>query len=149
MTMLRSPSGRRTPPSWRRRAIAAVEFAVVAPFLVLLATGTFEVARGIIVRQVLTDAARKACRTGALPGKASAAVTADVNDILTDNSIATSAATITILVNGQTADASTAQQGDQVSVKVSVPFNKVNWTPLFFFTNASVESETLVMMRQG
>ena len=46
-------------------------------------------------------------------------------------------------------DASTAQQGDQVSVKVAVPFNKVSWTPLFFFTNASVESETLVMMRQG
>ena len=52
-------------------------------------------------------------------------------------------------VNGQAVDVSTAQQGDQVSIKVAVPFNKVNWTPLFFFTNASLESETLVMMRQG
>ncbi len=111
--------------------------------------GAFEVARGIIVRQVLTDAARKACRTGALPGKANSDITADVNDILTDNSVPTSAATITILVNGQAVDASTAQQGDQVSVKVAVPFNKVNWTPLMFFTNASIDSETLVMMRQG
>ena len=35
-----------------------------------------------------------------------------------------------------------------MSVKVSVPFNKVNWTPLFFFTNTSLESETLVVIRR-
>ena len=113
-------------------AVAAVEFAVVAPFLFLLATGAFEVGRGIMVRQMLTDAARKACRTGAFPGKANSDITSDVNDILTDNSVPTSAATITILVNGTSVDASTAQQGDQVSVKVAVPFNKVTLdSPLF------------------
>jgi Flp pilus assembly protein TadG len=133
----------------RRRAVAAVEFAIVLPFLLLLVTGTFEVARGIIVRQVLTDAARKACRAGALPARANSDITNDVNDVLADNAIPTSAATITILVNGQPVDASTAQNGDKLSVKVSVPFNKVTWTPLFFFTNSSVESETLVMMRQS
>ncbi len=132
-----------------RRAVAAVEFAVLAPFLFTLATGAFEVGRGIMVRQILTDAARKACRNGALPGQTSSNITSEVNDILSDNSVPTSAATITILVNGKAVDASTAQQGDQVSVKVSMPFKKVSWTPLFFFTNASVESETLVMMRQG
>jgi Flp pilus assembly protein TadG len=136
-------------PSRSRRAIAAVEFAVLAPFLFVLAMGAFEVGRAIMVRQTLTDAARKACRTGALPGHANTDITSDINDILSDNNIPTSAATITILVNGQSADAATAQQGDQVSVKVSVPFSKVTWTPLFFFTNASVESEALVMMRQG
>ena len=119
------------------------------PFLFLLATGTFEIARGIIVRQVLTDAARKACRIGVNPGRANSDITADANDILTDNSIPPSAATITILVNDQAVDAGTAQKGDKISVKVSVPFNQVTWTPLFFFNNSSVESETLVMMRQG
>ncbi len=132
-----------------RRAVAAVEFAVLAPFLFLLAMGAFEVGRAIMVRQVLSDAVRKACRTGALPGKANADVTADLNDILTDNSIPTADATITILVNGQAVDASTAQQGDQISVKASVPFNEVTWTPLFFFSNSSIDSGTLVMMRQG
>ena len=133
----------------RRRAVAAVEFAVVLPFLVLLATGTFEMARGVIVRQVLTDAARKACRTGALPARANSDITNDVNDVLVDNAIPPSVATITILVNGLPVDASTALTGDKLSVKVAVPFNKVTWTPLFFFTNSSVESETLVMMRQS
>lgn len=149
MILAHGRAGRTLPLSSLRRAIAAVEFAIVLPFLVLLATGTFELARAIMVRQVLTDAARKACRTGSLPGAANSNVTQDVNDILTDNSIATSAATVTILVNGQAVDASTAVNGDQLSVKVSVPFNKVAWTPLFFFTNTSIETETLVMMRQG
>jgi hypothetical protein len=102
-----------------------------------------------MVRQVLTDAVRKGCRNGALPGHANSDITKDVNDILSDNSVPTSAATITILVNGAAVDASTAVVNDRISVKVAVPFNKVAWTPLFFFTNTSVESETLVMMRQG
>ena len=102
-----------------------------------------------MVRQVLTDAVRKGCRNGALPGHTNSNITQDVNDVLSDNAIPTADATITILVNGAAVDASTAQQYQQISVKASVPFNKVSWTPLFFFTNASVESETLVMMRQG
>ena len=139
----------RSRSSRRRRAVAAVEFAVVAPFLFFLAMGAFETGRAIMIRQTLTDAARKACRMGTLPNKANSDITSDANDILTDNSIPTSAATITILVNGASVDVSTAQPGDQISVKVSVPYNKVAWTPLLFFTNSSIDSETLVMMRQG
>ncbi len=146
--MIRRTSSSRFAPSGRRGA-AAVEFAAVAPFLFILAMGAFEVGRAIMVRQVVTDAARKACRIGTLPGKANSDVTADANDILTDNSIPTSAVTITILVNGQSVDVSTAQPGDQISVKVSVPYNEVSWTPLKFFNSSSVDSETLVMMRQG
>ena len=66
-----------------------------------------------------------------------------------DNGIPTGDATITILVSGNVVDASTAQSGDAISVKVTVPFNDVTWAPLFFFTSSSLDSETLVMMRQG
>jgi Flp pilus assembly protein TadG len=148
MILLASRSSRSAPSALGRRAAAAVEFAIVLPFLAVLVTGSFELARGIMVRQILTDAARKACRNGTLPNRANSDMTQDVNDVLTDNSVPTSAATITILVNGQAVDAITALQGDSISVKVAVPFNKVTWTPLFFFSNSSVESETLVMMRQ-
>ncbi len=139
----------RVVPAPVRRAVAAVEFAVLAPFLFLLAMGAFEVGRAIMVRQVLNDAVRKACRTGVLPGHANSDITTDVNDILTDNSVPTADATITILVNGVAVDASTAQKGDQISVKVSVPFNEVTWTPLLFFSNTSIDSGTLVMMRRA
>jgi Flp pilus assembly protein TadG len=132
-----------------RRAASAVEFAVLAPFLFTLAMGAFEMGRCVMVRQMLTDAARKACRTGIIPGKANSDITADVNDILTDNNIPTADATITILVNGNSVDVSTATTGDQISVKVAVPYHDVKWTPLLFLTTSSVDSETLVMMRQG
>ena len=68
--------------------------------------------------------------------------------ILTDNNIPTSAATITIKVNGQSVDASTAKAGDQISVQVAAPFNKVTWTPLFFFSNASIEAEYRLSTRR-
>ena len=47
------------------------------------------------------------------------------------------------------ADASTAVRGDQVSVKVSIPMAQVYWTPPLFLTGTTLESETLVMIRQG
>jgi hypothetical protein len=52
-------------------------------------------------------------------------------------------------VNGVAADASTAQRGDQVSVKVSIPASQVLWLAPFFLNNQSIESETMVMMRQA
>ena len=143
------PVSRLPNPGRVRRAISAVEFAVLAPFLFTLMMGSFEVGRALMVRQALNDAARKGCRIGTLPSKASSDITSDVNDVLTDNSIPTADATITVTVNGQSVDASTAQAGDKISVKVTIPFHDVNWTPLSFFTSASIDSETLVMMRQG
>jgi len=133
----------------RRRAAAIVEFAMVVPLLALMLNGITEVGRAIMVRQFLNDAVRKACRTGVLPNRANSDITKDINDILKDNSIDTSIATITILVNGNAVDASTAKKNDQISVKVSVPFANVSWTPAFFLGSSAVESETLSMMRQG
>jgi hypothetical protein len=108
-----------------------VEFALLAPFLFTLSIGAFEVGRAIMAREVLTDAARKGCRISTLPGKGNTDITADVNDILIDNGIPTGDATITILVSGNVVDASTAQSGDAISVKVTVPFNDVTWAPSF------------------
>jgi Flp pilus assembly protein TadG len=131
--------------------VAAVEFVLVLPFLAVFVNGFVELGRAIMVRQVLNDAARKACRKGILPNQDNTAISQDVTNILTDNFSSTSAsdATITILVNGQAVDASTAKKNDQISVKVSMPFADVAWTPPFFLSNNAVESETLVMARQG
>ncbi len=52
-----------------RRGIAATEFAVIAPFLGILILGMFELARGIMVKQMLNDAARRACRVAIQPLK--------------------------------------------------------------------------------
>jgi Flp pilus assembly protein TadG len=133
----------------RRSGAAVVEFALLAPLLGVLVVGMIETSRGLLVKEILSDAARKGCRAGIQPAAASSAITADVNNILSDNQINSGDATVTVLVNGVQADASTAQQNDQISVKVSIPASKVSWGVSLFLGGGTIESETIVMMRQG
>jgi hypothetical protein len=126
-----------------------LEFAFVVPLLAILAVGAMEVARSLMVRQVLSDAARRGCRTAVLPSGSNASITQDVNEVLSDNGIDATAATLTILVNGQPVDPATAKQNDQISIKISIPFAAVSWTTPIFLNNGNIESETLVMLRQG
>src|SRR5437762_244658 len=51
----------------RRAGIAAVEMAVVAPFLALIIMGMFELSRAVMVVELIDDAARKGCNTGYNP----------------------------------------------------------------------------------
>ena len=132
----------------RRRGIAAVELAFLAPFLTVLILGMFEIARGIMVKQLLNDAARKACRTGVLPLKANSDVTSEVNDVLTDNGLSPTSATIRIQVNGATVDCSTAKRNDRVSVKISVPTAKTFWISTYFLVSSSIDSDSVTMLRQ-
>jgi Flp pilus assembly protein TadG len=137
---------------YRRRGAATVEFCLIATFLLVpLLLGMFEFARAWMVKETLSDAAQKACRMGMLPARNSTDITNEVNDIMHDQlpSLSPSDYTVTILVNGAAADASTAQKGDQISVKVGVPVAKVAWTTTIFLTATTLESETVVMMRQG
>jgi Flp pilus assembly protein TadG len=139
----------RGPRPRKRRGAAAVELAVLAPLIGLILLGMLEMGRAMMARSLLTDASRKACRTAILPRNANSAITADVANILSDNGLDISKATVTIQVNGKTVDASTAKQNDAISVKVAMPYSQFAWTTPFFLTNTSIESEVVVMMRQG
>jgi Flp pilus assembly protein TadG len=132
-----------------RRGAAVVEFAVIASLFVFLILGALEISRGLMVKQTLSDAARLACRTGSQPQTSTATITKDVTDMLTDNKLDPNYATIIVLVNDQPVDASTAVQNDKISVKVTVPVSKVMWVTAIFLSGQSVESETVVMMRNG
>jgi Flp pilus assembly protein TadG len=134
-----------------RCGVAAVEFAIVAAIIfVPLLLGMFELGRAVQVKTILSDAARKGCRTGIRPGKSNADITADVNNILSDNNIVTTGENIIISVNGNSSvDTSTANADDQISVKVQLPFANVTWLPANFLTGSTMESETVVMMRQA
>jgi Flp pilus assembly protein TadG len=132
-----------------RRGAATVEFALAAPILVFMVIGMIELSRGFMARETLSDAARKACRVGIQPGNGNSAITGEVNNILNDNGISAGSATVTVLVNGNAVDASTANTGDQISVKVSVPVSAVFWGGTIFLPSSAIESETIVMMRQG
>jgi Flp pilus assembly protein TadG len=132
-----------------RRGTAAVEFAVLAPLLAALVMGGMEAGRALMAKVVLNDAARKACRAAILPTGSNSTVNSEVSDILqTNHGITFNSNMVTVQVNGTTADASTAKQNDRVSVKVAVAYSQFAWAPTFFLSNTTLESDTVVMMRQ-
>jgi len=59
----------------RRRGSAAVEFALIAPFFVLISLGMFELGRAMMVKTSLSDAASKGCRAGILRQNGNASTT--------------------------------------------------------------------------
>jgi Flp pilus assembly protein TadG len=173
--MILAPASRSGPPydgeppalarSRRRRGIAASEFAVMLPFLCALVMGMFELGRLVMVKDTLTNAARKGCRTGVTPGKTYQNLLDDVNNILTDNNITAGNATITVQVATYTGTSTTPSWGsfttvtsgsaytpgalDKVSVKVSIGVTNVLWFAPLFVPSASVESESMIMLKQG
>ena len=68
-----------------RRGAAVVEFAVIAPFLVAIMLGMFEVTRALQVKNYLTDAARSGCRIAIQPGSTTQSVTDNINTVLANN----------------------------------------------------------------
>lgn len=116
----------------RRRGAAAAEFALVLPVFFMIVLGIIELARVFMVVHLLSDAARKGCRTAAVKGSSTADISGIISDLLTNESISGSAATITVTVNSASADASTAVSGDRIQVTVSVPASAVSVVPSSF-----------------
>jgi Flp pilus assembly protein TadG len=141
-----------------RRAIAAVEVAVMAPLLGVLMMGLFELSRGMVVKEVLCAAARKGCRTGVLRQYGNSDITNDVTNIMRDNNFDTSkfnppsVGSITIIVTGPDgttlSDALDAPPGSTVSVQVTLPTSSINWLSSYFLTPGMMESDTVVMLKQ-
>lgn len=153
--------------AWLRRSIAAVELACVAPVLATILVGILELGRGVMVKETLNNAARKACRTGIQRDKSSTDIYNDAVNIMTDNGFdntkfnpvapgGTSGSDnigyVTITVtdpDGNTlSDALNAPEGSVVTVQVGIPASSVYWVTQFFLQGSMVESENMVMMKQ-
>jgi Flp pilus assembly protein TadG len=126
----------------KRRAAAAVEFAIVAPVFFLLVFGLIEYGRMVMVQQIITNASREGARTAVLDGATTAGVQAAVTNYLTSGSI--SGATVTVNPNPPT----TAQYGDPVTVTVSVPFSQVSWLPSPMYLGGKTLTSSTVMRRE-
>jgi Flp pilus assembly protein TadG len=107
--------------------VAAVEFAILAPVFFMLILALIELGRGIMVRHMLTNAARAGCRVGVLEGKGNTDVTAAVNRTL--NIVGISGDAVMITVNDGGGDVLNANPDDEVTVVVSVPVSGVTWLP--------------------
>jgi Flp pilus assembly protein TadG len=126
----------------QRRGAAAVEFAMILPVFFTLVMGMIEVGRGIMVSQILENAARNAARMAILDNTANSSV------ISTTQSFVASAAgvgnndtTVTISVNGSSgASLSTANPGDTILITVSLPASKISWVPSNYLTGMNLST---------
>ncbi|HEY7314197.1 MAG TPA: TadE/TadG family type IV pilus assembly protein [Gemmataceae bacterium] len=141
-----------------RSAAVTVEMAVLIPVLMTMMLGMFELSRGMMVKQALTGAARKGCRTGIIHQYGNNDITNDVTNVMQDNGFDTSRfnpptiGSITIIVtdaSGNTlSDALDAPPGSTVSVQVSIPVSSIAWVSSMFLTGNMLESDQIVMMKQ-
>lgn len=143
----------------KRSAVAAVELAFVIPILALFMAGMFELSRGVMVKQMLTGAARKGCRTGIIHQYGNSNIISDATDVMTDNGFSSSqfnpsngvgAINITVTdPNGNSlSDALDAPPGSMVSVQVVIPTTSMSLVSHIFLTGSMVESDIVVMMKQ-
>ena len=131
-----------------RSAAAAVEMALVSPILFAILLGTIEFGRAMMVSNMLTSTAREGARVAIVPGGANSDVTTLINSNLSSIGILPANATITVQVNGVVADASTANSGDNISIKVSVPYSKVTWLPTTLYMSSTSALSGLSVMRR-
>ncbi len=130
----------RRPASTPRRAAAAVEFAVLSPFLVVLLLGLWEVGRLVEVSQTLNNAAREGARQAATGQLSNAQVQAVVLNYLASAGIPTQNATVTVNdLTSPGADASAAAQMDRLQVTVTVPLSDVRWAALYLVTSPGTQ----------
>lgn len=128
-----------------RRGIAAVEFAVLAPVLLILIGGVWELGRMIEVQQLLTNAAREGGRQASTGARTSSEVVDSVRSYLQRAGLNTSNLTVQIdnLTNSSRGDPKAAKQMDRFRVTVTIPFNDVRWLLL----NWMVQSGTMMNAR--
>ncbi len=125
-----------------RRGAAVVEFAIVAPVLLLLVFGMIEYGRLVMVQQVLTNATREGARRAVLDGATTSQVTSVVTDYLSTSRISGAVITVT------PSPPSNAAFGAPITVSAQVPFGQVSWLPTPMFLSGKTMSATTVMRRE-
>ena len=113
-----------------RRGVAAVEFALLAPVIVLLLAGLWEVGRIVETQQILSQAVREGGRQSSAGLKTVAQVKSDVTNYLTRAGVST--AGLTIDVTNATAssrsDPTAAEQLDRFTLKATLPYSSIKWS---------------------
>ncbi|WP_068137030.1 TadE/TadG family type IV pilus assembly protein [Roseimaritima ulvae] len=105
----------------QRAGAATVEFAVVAPVMLLLVLGLFEVGRVMMVKNAATHASREGARMAVTPSATSDAVVEQVRSVMASYSIADPQVTV------QPSQLGMADPGDMVTITVSVDAASVSW----------------------
>jgi len=135
----------RRPARRRRRGATVVEFALVAP-IVLLCVFSAVVFYGMLTTQnTLTAAAREGGRTASLPHVISqTAVIEAVEDRLRRGGADPVWATIEV----SPADLGSLTTGDEVRISVSMPLSRSTWLPLAGVPSAAALASEITYIRE-
>jgi Flp pilus assembly protein TadG len=130
-----------------RLGASTVEFAIVLPlFLFSVIFPMIAFSRALIISNSMVSTAQIGCRAASLPGSTNASVQEAVKKNLASLGIKNSNELI-IKVNGNQANVSQAQQGDEISVSVSVDYGSASWLPgrlANYLFNATLSSTHLM-----
>jgi Flp pilus assembly protein TadG len=119
-----------------RRGASTVEFAFVAPVFFMIVLGLIEIGRACMVTELLTEAARRACRVGIIEGTGSSAIQSAATNFLTNVGISGEFASVYLndTLVSSSSPASSIPAYTEVTVVVTVPASAVAWTPVGYVT---------------
>jgi Flp pilus assembly protein TadG len=121
----------------KRRGASAVEFALIAPVMILFTFGLIELGRITMVKQTATHASREGARVAVRPTATTEEVLEQVNEELTLWDL--DGATVLI----EPSDLAAAEPGTQVTVSVSLELASITWIPDYFtFGTNTLVAET-------
>lgn len=126
-----------------RCGACVVEFAFVAPIMILLTMGMMEMGRVVMVKQLMVNASREGARLAVLPVVTAAEVEAVVQDELTRSNVL--GATITIIPENFEA----AAAGTSITVQIEIDAADVSWVPNPLFTVETILNASTTMRKEG
>lgn len=124
----------------KRRGVAAVELALLLPFIMILLLGVWEVGRMIIIQQILSNAAREGGRQAATGLQTNAQIEQIVRTYLQNENLPITNVTVTVKnLNAPGTEVKDAVQLDPLEVTVTIPVSDIRWSSIRLVTDASTK----------
>lgn len=121
-----------------RKGVAAVEFAVVLPPLLLIVLGTIEASRAVGVQHTLQEASMNGCRIYMLRDKTQA----DAANVIHQALAAANIAGYTVSYDPPT-KAGIDSDMEPVTVNISVPYANVSLGIRWFFRDSTISARSI------
>jgi Flp pilus assembly protein TadG len=131
---MRKRTGRRPASRHNRRGAVMIEMALVLPLFLMVMLGTIEFGRAIMVTHMLANATRDGARLAILDQMDESTITTLVESSAQSMiGPGTYSATVTVTPRGDSSASglSSAERGDEVRVRVTVPLRSVSFFMLY------------------
>jgi Flp pilus assembly protein TadG len=128
-----------------RRGAAMVEMAVCFPIFMLMIMGIIEFGRGLMVSQLLTNAAREGARDSIVDSTTKDMVEASVKQMVVntvgcrDSDVTVTTTVISLATGAEIANLEDAERRDLVTVAVAVPFDAISFCAGRFLTGQDLD----------